>query len=197
MIIGLTGGICCGKSTVAKTFTNHGIPEVDADLVARQVVGIGTPGLYALRYAFGDEYLQPDGSLDRIRLGSLVFSDPSKMDLLNAIMGPLIVEEADKQLRSLSAIHPITVYNAALICEMGHANLYRPLIVVQCQGLTQINRLMKRNGLTADEAMRRISAQMPMAQKVALANYVINTDKSIDESISQTVCIIEKLKNLV
>ena len=195
---GLTGGIACGKSTVTKTFRANGIPMVDADEAARDVVAPGTAGLHALRYAFGDEYILPDGYLDRVKFGAMVFADIEKRALLDAIMLPLIIERTSSQFEKLRQEgHLIVGWDAALICEMGLADFYRPLIVVQCRTLTQINRLMKRNSLTADEAMRRISAQMPVEQKVALADYVINTDNSIDESVRQTTDIIHNLEHLL
>lgn len=195
---GLTGGIACGKSTVTKTFRANGIPMVDADEAARDVVAPGTAGLHALRYAFGEEYILSDGYLDRVKFGAMVFADTEKRALLDAIMLPLITENVCSQFQKLEQEgHLIIGYDAALICEMGHADFYRPLIVVQCRTLTQINRLMKRNGLTADEAMRRISAQMPVEEKVALADYVINTDGTIEESVQQTTDIVHQLEYLL
>jgi dephospho-CoA kinase len=194
---GLTGGIACGKSTVTRTFRANNIPMVDADEAARDVVAPGTAGLHALRYAFGDEYILPDGYLDRVKFGAMVFADTEKRALLDAIMLPLIMEKVSSQMEKFhSEGHSLVGYDAALICEMGHADFYRPLIVVQCRELTQIGRLMKRNGLTETEAMHRISAQMPMEKKVALADYVINTDGTIEESMQQTKDIIETLRRL-
>jgi dephospho-CoA kinase len=192
---GLTGGIACGKSTITKTFRANDIPIIDADEVARQVVAIGTPGLHAMHYAFGDDYIQEDGSLDRPRLGALVFSSKEMRDLLDAIMLPLIEDEVSSQLEKLRQEgHPMVGYDAALIIEAGYVEQFRPLIVVQCQRLTQIDRLMKRNGLTEDEAMRRISAQMPAEEKVAMADYVINADGSIENSVQQTTALIQLLR---
>jgi dephospho-CoA kinase len=194
---GLTGGIACGKSTVTKTLRANGIPVVDADEVARQVVAPGTPGLYALKYAFGEEYIQEDGSLDRPRLGALVFASKEKRDLLDAIMLPLVDEAAKIHFMKLEVLgHPLAAYDAALIIEAGHADQYRPLIVVQCQQLTQVARLMKRNGLTEPEAMARIAAQMPVEKKVELADIVINTDGSIENSVQQTETVIQLLRKM-
>jgi len=110
---------------------------------------------------------------------------------------PLIVEKVSFRMEKFhSEGYSLVGYDAALICEMGHHDFYRPLIVVQCRELTQIGRLMKRHALPETEAMRRISAQMPMEQKVALADYVINTDGSIEESVQQTKDIIETLRRL-
>ena len=198
---GLTGGICCGKSTVTKTFLSHGIPVVDADLIARQVVEPGTFGLKSIADLFGLEMLLSDGTLDRAKVAELVFNNPDLeirrrcMEALNNLMGPLIQEEGDAQIRRLHSYgHPIIGWDAALIIETGHVDKFRPLIVVSCPQVIQIERLMLRNGLTRQQAMDRINAQMPVEDKVKLADYVIDTSGTIDNSIAQTEIIIQKLK---
>jgi len=192
---GLTGNIAMGKSTVTKTFLSHNIPMVDADLVARQVVKPGTYGLALIKKHFGLEYLQEDGTLDRTKLGALVFADPVARRSLDNIMLPLITTEANFQLQKLhSEGHYIVGYDAALICEMGQADNFRPLIVVQCLPEIQLERLMNRNNLTQAEAMNRIESQMPVDKKVAMADYVIDTSTTKDVSISQTEIIAYNLK---
>jgi dephospho-CoA kinase len=200
---GLTGGIASGKSTVSKTFQSHGIPMVDADLITRQVVDLGTPGLAAITNVFGPEILLPDGMLNRVKLGSIVFSHPNLevrkacMSTLNGIMAPLIEEESARQLNKLrDEGHPLVGYDAALICEMGNADKYRPLIVVACSRRSQVARLMSRNSLTEAEAMDRIAAQMSPEQRVHLADYTIYTEGSIEDSVAQTENLIEILKGL-
>lgn len=191
---GLTGGIASGKSTVTKTFRSHGIPMVDADIVARQVVEPGTQGLDAVINAFGTEYLQEDGTLDRIGLGKLIFADHTARHKIDMIMLPLINQESDLQIKKLQeGGHLIVGYDAALICEMGNSKKYRPLIVVHCSRVIQIERLMSRNSLTRAEAMARIEAQMPVEKKLALADYSIDTSGTIEYSIHQTEKIIEIL----
>lgn len=192
---GITGGIACGKSTVTKTFRAEGIPIVDADIVARQVVEPGTTGLQSVIDAFGIEYLQTDGTLNRTALGALVFSNEEARHLINKIMYPLINDESTAQIKKLhDAGHVLVGYDAALICEMGNSEKYRPLIVVHCQRDMQIARLMSRNNLTRSEAMARIEAQMPVEKKMELANYLINTSGTIENSINHTKLIIELLK---
>src|SRR5271166_2035069 len=115
MIFGLTGGIACGKSTVNKTFQAHGIPMVDADVIARQVVEPGTIGLGLIVAAFGQEILLPDETLDRVKLGHIVFSDKGKRKILDAIMGPLIAGESTYQLGLRARDRSIVGYDAALI----------------------------------------------------------------------------------
>jgi dephospho-CoA kinase len=192
---GLTGGIASGKSTVARTFIAAGIPMVDADIIARQVVEPGTSGLAQVIETFGHEYLQADGTLDRIKLGKLVFSDPCARFDIDMIMLPLINKESSQQIEKLHADgHYMVGWNAALIFEMGNAEKYRPLILVHCPTDMQIARLMSRNSLTRTEAMNRIEAQMPTAEKLALSDYTIDTSNSIEDSISQTEVIIHKLR---
>lgn len=117
---GLTGGIACGKSTVTKTFRAHNIPMVDADIVARQVVEIGTPGLNQIVETFGSQYLNTDGTLNRTELGKLVFFEPQAMLRINRIMLPLINKEAESQINKLHQEgNYIVGYDAALICEQG------------------------------------------------------------------------------
>jgi dephospho-CoA kinase len=191
---GLTGGIASGKSTVTKTLRRFDIPVVDADQVARDVVVPGSKGLTDIIQAFGIEYLNRDGTLDRTKLGKLVFSKPEALNTINHIMGPLIQEESDLQVQKAhQAGHPVVGYDAALICEMGNADRYRPLIVVSCPQDMQIDRLMKRNFLTREEAVARIAAQMPVADKVAMADYVIDTSGTVENSIQQTEAVIKKL----
>lgn len=193
---GLTGGIASGKSTVTKTFQSLGIPMVDADLVARQVVEPGTPGLKEVIDAFGEEYLNEDGTLNRTKLGALIFANKMQRWRIDMIMMPLINTESAKQIESLhDQNQEIVGYDAALICEMGNADKYRPLIVVQCRQDTQVARLMARNSLTHEEAMSRIEAQMPVSSKVAMADFVINTDGTIEESVEQAKAVLQSIKN--
>jgi len=196
IVFGLTGGIACGKSTVTKTFRNHDIPIVDADIVARQVVELGTDGLQEIVKCFGKDYLNEDGSLNRIKLGDKVFHDKIAMYAINCIMAPLIKKEAQKQFNTLFMMgHRLVGYDAALIVEMGDADKYRPLIVVNCPFEIQIERLIKRNNLTLEQAKARIDAQIPLSEKVKLADYVIDTSGTVENSVQQTLEIIFKLKS--
>ncbi len=191
---GLTGGIACGKSTVTKTFRAHNIPMVDADIVARQVVEPGSYGMALIGLELGEDLILSKGVLDREALGKLVFSDKEAMHKLNAIMGPLIQKESALQLEQLhNEGNQIVGYDAALICEMGHADMYRPLIVVSCPIDVQMARLMKRNNFTQEEALARIEAQMPLAKKIEMSNFVIDTSGSIEDSIAQTEKVIDQL----
>lgn len=190
---GLTGGIACGKSTVTKTFLKHNIPMIDADVIARQVVEPGTFGWHLLKSTFGSQFFYEDGYLNRKKLGSLIFSNPDKKMVLDALMMPLITEESSKQIEEAHKSSPIVGYDAALIIEMGNVDKYRPLIVVGCPPDIQLARLMKRDAFSKDEALNRIEAQMPLVKKIEVANYVIDTSGTIEESVIQTEKIIEEL----
>ena len=195
---GLTGGIACGKSTVTKTFRRYNIPMIDADIVARQIVEPGSNGLNQMINHFGKEYLNQDGMLDRPKLAKLVFGNQDRLNDINRIMLPLIRQEVAVQFQKYHQDgHSVVGYDAALICEMGDVEKYRPLIVVSCPRDTQLARLMSRNSLTRDEAVARIEVQMALEQKVALADYVIDTSGTIESSTAQTEVIISKLLTLL
>lgn len=194
---GLTGGIATGKSTVTKTLRAENIPMVDADIVAREVVVPGSVGLKMILDQFGPEYLAEDGTLDRSKLASTVFSSRDNLIKIGRILNPLIQTESDRQIEQLHKEYPIVGYDAALICEHGNAFRYRPLIVVSCPPDVQLARLMKRNSVNQADAMARIEAQMPLGQKVALADYVIDTSDTIKYSVEQTMQVITKLRSLL
>lgn len=196
LIFGITGGIACGKSTVTKTFVANNIPVVDADLIAREVVTPGSVGLVLLVKKFGKEILFNDGALDRRGLAEIVYEDQSKLNQLNEIMYPLIAKEAEVQFeKHRAAGAKIIGYDAALIIETLQADKFRPLIVVLCKPETQLKRLMDRNMLTQEEALRRIQAQMSSEQKASYADLIINTDGTIEDSVKQTLNAIEILKS--
>jgi dephospho-CoA kinase len=191
---GLTGGICCGKSTVSLTFKKNNIPIVDADVIAREVIAPGSTGQFLIASSFGESYFYDDGTLNRSKLAELVFNDRASMSTLNNIMASLIQNEADKQINALHAKgHGIVGYDAALIIEQGNQNKYRPLIVVSCPKEIQLARLMSRNSLTKQQAMARIESQFSLEKKIKFADYVIDTSKSITGSISQTESVINSI----
>ncbi|MEZ4467863.1 MAG: dephospho-CoA kinase [bacterium] len=175
MIIGLTGGIACGKSTVARLLVARGAALVDADQLARALVEPGTPALAAIEAAFGASVITADGRLDRPRLGALVFADPQERARLDAIMGPALAAESARQLtRAAEAGAPLVVYDAALIVEWGQADRFRPLVVVWAPPEVQIARLMARDGLDRAAAQARIASQLPIAEKMRLADHLID-----------------------
>jgi len=158
-------------------------------------VAPGTYGLALIRQEFGPEYISPDGTLNRTALAKLVFSNKEALIKINKIMEPLINTESSFQIQKLhSQGNQIVGYDAALICEMGNADKYRPLIVVWCPRDMQIARLMKRNQLTEPEAVARIEAQMSVETKKKMADFTIDTSGTVEQSAAQTVQIIEMLK---
>ena len=194
--VGLTGGICCGKSTVSNTFRKHNLPVVDADIVARQVVEVDKPGWWMIKREFGEDHFNEDQTLNRTKLGNLVFCNQEAMNKLNEIMSSLISEESNRQINELhSQGHRIVIYDAALIVEMGNAYKYKPLVLVSCPREIQIERLMKRNNLSLEQANNRINAQMSGEAKAKFADYIIDTSTTIEESVRQTEEIINKLKS--
>lgn len=192
---GLTGGIASGKSTVTRTLRAHGIPMVDADIISREIVEPGKPCLQMIIDHFGKEHLNADGTLNRASLSAVVFPSKEGLALIGKIMTPMITEEAHRQIK---AHHDngarLVGYDAALICERGNADKFRPLIVVACPQHMQLERLMKRNQLTEAEAMYRINAQMSTEKKVEMADYVIDTSGSVELSIKQTEVVIYELR---
>lgn len=186
MIIGLTGGIACGKSTVAKMLVARGARVIDADAVAREVVAPGTEGLRAITDRFGAEVLDDDGALDRAALGRRVFGDASARAALEGVLHPLIAVESARQIQQAVAEGaPLVVYDAALLIESGRADMFRPLVVVSVRPQTQIDRIMRRDGLDEASAQARLDAQMPVAEKAALADHVIDNEGDLDATEAQ------------
>ena len=194
--VGLTGSIAVGKSFVAATLAELGCHVLDADQTAREVVEGGTRGLQAVVAAFGEDVLRTDGTLDRARLGALVFADEKQRQLLNSILHPFIIERQDEQLRQWAAIDPegIGVIDAALMIESGGYKRFDKLIVAHCRPELQLERLMARNHLTREEAARRIAAQMPQDEKKRYADYLIDTSKGFESAREETARIYDALR---
>lgn len=181
-LFGLTGGIASGKSAVAAHLRARGVPVIDADQLARDAVAQGTEGLAEVVRVFGEGVLQPDGALDRRKLATEVFGDESKRRALNAIVHPIVSRltfEAAARLRD--AGEPLACYEAALIVENGAADAFRPLVVVSAPEDIQVERAVVRDRSSEEEARARIRAQMPLAAKVAVADYVIENTGSLED----------------
>ncbi len=184
-VFGLTGGIASGKSTVGRRFARRGVPVVDADELAREVVAPGSDGLRAIVEAFGRGVLKDDGSLDRAALGALVFSAPEKRRVLEAITHPLIARAGQAKMMTLAAEgHGLACYEAALLVEAGTADLFRPLVVVAAPESVQITRTTVRDSVDEATAAARVRAQKPLHEKVAVADHVITNDGSLDELVA-------------
>ncbi|MFE0448911.1 dephospho-CoA kinase [Streptomyces fungicidicus] len=177
--VGLTGGIGAGKSEVSRLLVEHGAVLIDADRVAREVVEPGTPGLAAVVDAFGDEILTADGALDRPKLGSLVFADPEKLAVLNAIVHPLVGARS-RELEEAAAVDAVVVHDVPLLTENGLAPLYDLVIVVDASPETQLDRLVDRRGMTAQDARARMAAQASREERRAIADIVIDNDVPLD-----------------
>jgi dephospho-CoA kinase len=174
-VLGLTGGIAAGKSTVARGFEALGVPVVDADKLAREAVAPGSPGLNEIVEVFGADVLLSDGSLDRKALGARVFADAGLRSKLNAITHPKIAQLGAQRIAEHAArgAHYV-VYEAALIVENNLHRAMRGLIVVSVDPVVQLGRLMRRDALTESEAQARIEAQMPLEKKLEVADFVID-----------------------
>ncbi len=174
-VFGLTGGIGSGKSSVAARFRDRGLPVIDADQLAREVVAPGSAGLAAIVAAFGKEVLDADGGLDRARVADIVFNDEEKRRTLNAITHPRVRDLALGRVMELGEDgEPLCCYEVPLLIESGLTDTLRPIVVVSVSEDVQVARTVKRDSSSEAQARARIAAQMPLADKVKLADYVID-----------------------
>ncbi|MBX3326513.1 MAG: dephospho-CoA kinase [Nitrospira sp.] len=176
ILIGLTGGVATGKSTVAKMFKECGAIVIDADALAREVVRPGKPAWREIRRRFGQSILNADRTINRQALGSLVFNNPMQRRVLERIVHPRVAREQIKLTREATRNdrHAVVIYDVPLLFETGIDKRVQKTIVVTADQNTQIVRLKKRNGLTRAEALRRIRSQMPLTQKIRRADMVID-----------------------
>jgi dephospho-CoA kinase len=199
-LFGLTGGIASGKSAVAARLRARGVPVLDADALAREVVAPGSEGLAAVVEAFGRDVLTAAGELDRKKVAAIVFADATARAKLNAITHPRIGALTAVRTAELDARgEPLACYEAALIVENGLADMFRPLVVVSAPEAVQIARAMARDGATESEALARIRAQMPLASKAAVADVVLENTGTLAELAARTdamldrVCALQKI----
>ncbi|WP_255952545.1 dephospho-CoA kinase [Streptomyces odontomachi] len=183
--VGLTGGIGAGKSEVARLLVEHGAVLVDSDAIAREVVQPGTPGLAAIVETFGTGVLAEDGSLDRPRLGSIVFADPGRRAALNAIVHPL-VRERSAELAAAAPPDAVVVHDVPLLTENGLAPLYDLVLVVDVPPATQLDRLVRLRGMTDEDARARMAAQATRDERRAVADILIDNDVPL-ERLQRTV----------
>ncbi|MFJ6630420.1 dephospho-CoA kinase [Streptomyces sp. NPDC091376] len=173
--VGLTGGIGAGKSEVSRLLVSYGAVLIDADKIAREVVEPGTPGLAAVVEAFGPEILTPEGTLDRPRLGSIVFADADRLAQLNAIVHPLVGARS-AELEAAAGEDSVVIHDVPLLAENGLAPLYDLVVVVDAAPDTQLERLVGLRGMTESEARARMAAQATREQRRAIADLVIDND---------------------
>ncbi|WKX08262.1 dephospho-CoA kinase [Streptomyces sp. NL15-2K] len=178
--VGLTGGIGAGKSEVSRLLVECGAVLIDADRIAREVVAPGTPGLAAVVEAFGEEILAADGSLDRPKLGSIVFADPEELARLNAIVHPLVGARS-RELETAAAEDAVVVHDVPLLAENGLAPLYDVVVVVDANPETQLDRLVRLRGMTEADARARMAAQATREKRLEIADIVIDNDVPLEE----------------
>lgn len=187
-VVALTGGIASGKSTVARILRQLGAEVVDADALAREVVAPGQPALREIVAAFGEEVLLPSGELDRKRLATLVFSDPERRARLNAIVHPRVRERIRLRLEEIRVQNPqaVVVLDVPLLFDVPLPELEAlPAVVVYASPEVQLRRLVTRDGLTPDEAERRLRAQRPLREKLGRARWVVDNDGDLERTREQ------------
>ena len=193
--VALTGGIGTGKSYVVGRLRGRAVPTVDADQLARAAVQPDRPACARLRARFGPDAFSADGTLDRVRLGRLVFADATARAALEAIVHPPVREAIDTWFRRCRACTeaPFAVADIPLLFETGRADAFDRVVVVACDPALQLQRVMSRDGLAAADARRRIAAQLPIGEKVARADAVVRTDGSFEETDRQVASLYRTL----
>lgn len=187
-LVALTGGIASGKSTIARRLAEHGAVVIDADQLVREVQAPGSPVLDAIADAFGDEMLRPDGSLDRAALGSRVFGDEAAIRRLNAIVHPAVRAESARRFAEAFAADPaaIVVYDVPLLVEARAEDPWELVVVAHAPADIRASRLVELRGLSEAEAAARIASQAPDEARLRIADVVIDTAGTLDETLRQT-----------
>lgn len=194
-VLGLTGGIGTGKSAVARCFREEGIPVVDADGISRDILEPGRDAYRRVVRRFGTKILRTDGSIDRSRLGELVFADPAARSDLETITHPAILEGIVRALRTLEREgHRIAIVEAALIHEKARGDLFEAVIGVRCDPSRQVERIMERDGISREQAQSRIRAQMDPEQKARASDYRIDNSGDFESTRRQVVALIRTLR---
>jgi dephospho-CoA kinase len=194
LAVGLTGGIACGKTVIRLRFEAQGVPTLDADRVVHGLFAPGTEVTQAVRARFGANVLAADGSVDRKALGTIVFQDAAARESLEAIVHPKVFEAIETFLdNSRNQSADIAVVDAALMYETTSYERYDRIVVAYCPPEVQQQRLMTRDGLSREQAQRRIDAQMSVEEKRDLADYVIDTSGTMEQTLQQTDRVLEQL----
>lgn len=191
--IGLTGGIATGKSYCLKRFAALGVPVIDADVLAREVVEPGSPALQMIRIRFGPSVMAPDGSLDRPALAAIVFSDKTARADLESIIHPEVYRRINEWFANQPPGVRFAIADIPLLFETGHEHDFDAVIVVACEPFEQLRRLIERDGLPEEAARARLAAQWPIGEKVARADFVIRTDGTFDETEQQVRAVFDAL----
>ena len=193
--VGLTGGIACGKTVVRRRLEERGIPTLDADAVVHRLLQSGTDVTRQIAESFGAAVIASDGSVDRKALGAIVFTDEEARRKLNAVVHPGVRREVERFFEEREkASDPVAVVDAALMIETGSYRRYDLLVVVHCLPELQHERLMARDGLSREDALRRIRSQMPIEEKRPFADFLVDTSGSIEETLKQADDLASQLR---
>jgi len=197
--VGLTGGIACGKSFAMSCFRKQGACLVDADAVSIDLVKPGKEGWKRIQKHFGDEVITENGTVDRLKLGRIVFSNDEKRGLLNHLLHPLIIDEIKIKLKQIDRKDPlsIAVVELPLLIECGLQNDFDTIVVVMTTRATQVRRLMERNSLSRKEAEERLNAQMDLCKKIEYADFIIEnngTREEVDKQVKEIYRMMKKIK---
>lgn len=194
--VALTGGIATGKSYVLDRLRDLGVPCLDSDSLAHGVMAAGTEATSAIGARFGAEVLAADGSVNRAKLGPIVFADPAARRELEAIVHPGVYRAIAAGLRAFALLgeYPVAVVDVPLLFETGHAHEFDRVVVTACPEAMQIQRMLAR-GLTETQARQRLAAQMPTVEKIAKADYVIRTDGTFEETDRQVDAVLDDLRS--
>ncbi len=195
--VGLTGGIACGKSTVAAMMRELGCRVLDADALARRLIEPGQPAYDEVLKEFGSQVRAADGRIDRAKLAAIVFANPARLERLNRIVHPRVVDALDRELAELARTEPgaVVVVEAALLIEASYHERLDRLVVAWCEPEQQVERLLAR-GMAREEALRRIGAQMQLDQKRRMADDEIDCSGSLEETRRQVIAVVARLKQL-
>ncbi len=197
-LFGLTGGIASGKSAVAARLRALGVPVIDADELAREAVAVGSPGLAQIVETFGPGVRREDGTLDRSKLAALVFHDDEKRRTLNSIVHPIVTALTLQRASALRNVgHLLACYEAALIVENGVADAFRPLVVVAAPEETQVARATARDSANAADIRARIRAQVPLAEKIRAADFVIDNTGSLADLERRTDEVLDAIRERI
>ena len=188
-LIGLTGGIASGKSVVAQRLASHGAVVVDADVLARRVVEPGAPGLTRIAEEFGSSVINDDGTLNRAALGAIIFPDPQRRGALNAITHPEILRLGNELFAQANAADPfaVGVYDVPLLAEAAHdrPRKYDLVVVVHADTDIRLHRMMELRGMTREEATHRLNSQASDAERLAIADVVIDSNGTLERTLEQ------------
>ncbi len=190
--VGLTGGVASGKSTVSAMLRDLGAVVIDADLLAREVVARGTPGLEAVVASFGPQVLADDGSLDRAKLGAIVFVDPSRRAALEAIIHPLVRARA-AEIEAAAPADVLVVHDIPLLVETGQAGAFDAVVVVDVPEDLQVERAVRDRGWSEDEALSRVRAQAARADRLAAATHVVDNSGTLEDLRRRVAEVFEEL----